>query len=735
MIRSISGAELVGTKYRNPLFSGTIQGIIHADFVNSSSGTGLVHMAPGHGMEDHEVCSKLGIPTFAPVDAHGRFDGSALPDCLSQLSGKSVQSEGVTAVLDRLQYISTIYKSDLLLATHEIRHKYPIDWRTKQPVIVRATEQWFADVDGIKENALRAIDGVEFIPETGRSRLESFTKSRTQWCISRQRSWGVPIPALYRTDTKHHTAIIDPTTVTHIINVVQERGVDAWWTDADDDPAWIPGHLLGTYVRGKDTMDVWFDSGTTWTLLDQRNESEALADVYLEGSDQHRGWFQSSLLTHIAAQQEVVGHTGRSRPNTKAPFKTLITHGFTLDQDGRKMSKSLGNVISPDEIMNGTLLPPVQHKKQKGQKSDNNAKPSYDAMGPDALRLWVAGSDYTHDVAIGKQVLQSVNSTLQKYRITFRWLLGVLADYNHQPLRLRWSKRPFQCTLADEMALYRLEQVCQSVHQAYCNYEFLKGMKALENFVNNDLSAFYFETLKDRIYAGISSDRRAAQMILYEIFDDLLLMLAPVTPLLVEEVWAHTPAQLKSVRDDELLEGRIDKYPLHRRWDPLYTDTFERSEILSRQISEVTPVHAAVKATAEKARRAGKIGSSLECDIDIVLPATHAATRENDSDATSKGSVFSDGYVADLAGIFVVSDVQIHYDGEPDGASELAEGEWSFEVPFTVPTHGSGPLCDGRVIARKARKHKCDRCWRYVAEQEGKLCGRCDTAVKEIKEI
>jgi isoleucyl-tRNA synthetase len=327
------GKELEGAKYINTLRGKKAdeQPVIHADFVSAESGTGLVHLAPGHGMDDYEVCTPLGIEAVAPVNDVGRFTSAALPDDPQALEGKSVLTYGSQAVLDLL--------GNNVLAVHKHNHKYPYDWRTKLPVLTRATEQWFADVGSVKDQALGALEDVKFLPEKGRARLESFVKGRSEWCISRQRAWGVPIPALY---DENGAAVLTDKSVAHIISVIDKRGIDAWWTDAENDPAWVVPGLDGTYRRGKDTMDVWFDSGTSWTQTDQQ------ADVYLEGSDQHRGWFQSSLLTHTSASDRA-----------GAPFKTLITHGFTLDQKGKKMSKSIGNTISPSQIMDGSLLPPV----------------------------------------------------------------------------------------------------------------------------------------------------------------------------------------------------------------------------------------------------------------------------------------------------------------------------------------------------------------------------------------
>lgn len=333
VVARINGAGLGGATYRNILRGqeSAPQPVLLADFVSADSGTGLVHCAPGHGMEDYEVCTKAGIPAFAPVDDAGCFTDAAFPEDPAALVGLPVLEDGTAKVIEIL--------NDKVISVHKYKHKYPYDWRTKLPIIVRATEQWFADVGGIKDLALTSLENVQFIPNSGKSRLESFVRGRSEWCISRQRAWGVPIPALY---DENGVALLTHESVAHIISVIGERGSDAWWTDAEDDPAWIAPGLYGPYRRGKDTMDVWFDSGSSWTQINGQ------ADVCCEGTDQHRGWFQSSLLTYLSASGHAV-----------APFRKLVTHGFTLDQEGKKMSKSIGNVISPNEIIEGQLLPRV----------------------------------------------------------------------------------------------------------------------------------------------------------------------------------------------------------------------------------------------------------------------------------------------------------------------------------------------------------------------------------------
>lgn len=499
IMEGIPGSKLRGLQYHNKLQgkSSSPQPIIHAEFVTKDSGTGLVHSAPGHGQEDYEVCSKLGIEAFAPITDDGHFTSDAFPDDPKRLtSAPTILDGGSQAVLEIMD--------DSVLGTHTLCHKYPYDWRTKQPVIIRATAQWFADVGSIKDDALEALKSVRFVPESARNRLENFVKGRSEWCISRQRSWGVPIPALY---DANGDAVMTEESIEHIISVMQQRTSQAWFSDDPDEPAWIAPSLQGTYRRGTDTMDVWFDSGSSWT------ETLGPANVYLEGSDQHRGWFQSSLLTYVASQKS----DGKTGSEIQPPFKTLVTHGFTLDDQGKKMSKSLGNTIAPEQVMEGTLLPPI---KPKGKGT-----PRPDALGADALRLWAASSDFTKDIMIGPSVLQPVHSALIKYRTILKMLVGSL----HQ------SSRKSPVSKLDQIALMQLSDTMNQVREAYSNFEFHRGIQIINNWVANDLSATYLEALKDRLYCGDGGG------IVEPIFVGFLRMLAPVTPILVEEVWAHRP--------------------------------------------------------------------------------------------------------------------------------------------------------------------------------------------------
>ncbi|TVY27998.1 Isoleucine--tRNA ligase, mitochondrial [Lachnellula hyalina] len=699
------GKELEGATYVNSLRGkeAVEQPVIHADFVSADSGTGVVHLAPGHGMDDYEVCMRLGIEAAAPVNDVGHFTSAALPDDPQALEGKPVLGAGGKAVLELL--------GNNVLATHKYKHKYPYDWRTKLPVITRATEQWFSDVGSVKNQALEALQDVNFLPEKGRARLESFVKGRSEWCISRQRAWGVPIPALYDEDG---VAVLTDESVAHIIAVIDKKGVDAWWTDAADDPAWVVPGLNGTYRRGKDTMDVWFDSGTSWT------QTEEQADVYLEGSDQHRGWFQSSLLTHTSAS----GRAG-------APFKTLITHGFTLDKKGKKMSKSIGNTIAPSQIMDGTLLPPY--------KARNSKIAVHQAMGADALRLWVASSDYTRDVVIGTPVLKFNQSALLKYRMIIKMLLGSMQT----PLI-----RDSPVTKLDQIALVQLQAVMHEVQTAYLNYEFYKAVNAINRWINTDLSAFYLEAMKDRLYCGDGGG------VLEEIFHGLLKMLAPITPNLVEEAWDYRPQWMKASSQT------------HPSLRPLTEPVFdaERCDVAELEIRDEVPIllaaNTAIKTAQEEARGRKLIGSSLESSVVLTLPPKLLEVFER--------------YTEELASIFVVSSVQLVQEKATDEATveqareNKAEGlsaETAHEafsnqaelvLPAANPSSSEQPQQETStslrtqsawtfsstfsILGEKAsvtifppKAEKCPRCWQFVAEEDN-LCGRCKEVVKDVKD-
>jgi isoleucyl-tRNA synthetase len=711
------GFELSGATYHDMTFNdiSSPRPLLHAAFVSAGSGSGLVHLAPGHGMDDYELCTKHGIPAFAPLDDDGRFTALAAPKYPDRLLGKEVLTLGTGALLE------IIAENNILLGRHKYKHKYPYDWRSKQPVIVRATEQWFANVGELRKAALRSLDAVTFIPASGGERLRSFIRNRSEWCISRQRAWGVPIPALYHKITGE--ALMSKDSVSHIISVIEQRGTNSWWTDNELDPSWTPPWLRNengqtSYVRGKDTMDVWFDSGTSWTQTKTTTSQKAspAADVYLEGTDQHRGWFQSSLLTYIALQK---GDTSKLVPT--APFKQLITHGFTLDQHGRKMSKSLGNVISPDEIMEGTLLPSLK-RKQKGQEENVLAglEVMHDSMGPDALRLWVASCDFTKDVIISQAVLKAINGSLSKYRVTFKLLLGILEDFSpSKPIHFR------QLNINHQMALMQLRGLQIVVQKLYQTYEYNKAINEINKYIV-DLSAFYIESVKDAAYAGRDevysiSSREMTQYTLLHIFTAFQQMLAPVTPLLIEETWDYTPTKIQEWHG----------YPFHRQWteEPEIDENDDdrwHNEQLEKDFPILMQANAAIKSAQEMARKDKKMGSSLQSFVLIEVKQL-STTQPAKHLETMVFRIFN-RYLADLEAIFVVSKIDISLGSLP---SLVQDAAWSYVTKFDV----KGAEVWAHIYA--PRKAKCVRCWRYAAPVEvmdqNPLCERCNVVIKNLR--
>jgi isoleucyl-tRNA synthetase len=741
----ITGVDLVGAKYANVLRAGEPQPFIHADFVTSSMGTGLVHIAPGHGFDDYLTGQKHELDILAPVDDKGRFTTAALPTDPKVLAGKSVHSEGTEAVLGHLKELETReISSKILLNKGSIQHKYPIDWRTKQPVIIRATHQWFADVASIKPAAIEALESVTFIPEAGKARLTAFVNSRSEWCVSRQRAWGMPIPALYRTDTPEIEAVMTPDSIQHIMAIIKKRGTDAWWSDAEDDTAWIPPNLEGSYIRGKDTMDVWFDSGTSWTLLKARN-GEPPADVYLEGSDQHRGWFQSSLLTHIATGSHESTHA-----HPTAPFSKLITHGFTLDSEGRKMSKSLGNVISPEAIIDGSLLGPIKPPKNRGKNKKNTATkevittPKYDALGADSLRFWVASMDYTKDITVGTEVLSNVQGSLIKLRITLKWLLGNLKDFtpSGSTLHADVCKENIH-HITDTVALHRLSVVSRAVHDAYTQYDFSRGLTALNAFTNLDLSSFYFEALKDRLYAGDEMERYPAQRVLLVIYQELLSMLAPITPLLVEEAWSHTPEILKQAMGEKGKEIN----PLGSVWTPFSLPSEITAEFggkdstasLDALFDMLSTAKSAVGQIQETMRNKKQIASGLETVVHLGISNQSSKSSlaellfalgvEDGNDSISAGLRLAP--VLGVSSVYI-SDPEETFPEDRQTVEELKDFEKIGNLKqWTLGENMNSQLVVG-VRTMTSEEKKCVRCWRWLElteESEQKLCERCESVL------
>ncbi|OCF44364.1 isoleucine-tRNA ligase [Kwoniella heveanensis CBS 569] len=502
----LSGSQLVGTRYTHLFQSSgnslTRPAVFSAKHVTATAGTGLVHSAPAHGHEDYEAFIEAGaLPEElrCPIDDDGRFTqqlvGWSKEEGVKSLVGEEVLGGGTDKMVDLLRSTGS------LLAEQPIEHRYPYDWKSKKPIIVRATPQWFADLDEVKQTAIAALQNVKFHPVQSKNRLESFVTSRNEWCISRQRSWGVPIPALFGSDGP----IMDSETLDHVLGVLDQKGVDHWWSGPVED--FIPPKFKGQKLtRGYDTLDVWFDSGSSWTMLHEHKDGEPPADVYLEGSDQHRGWFQSSLLTKLI-----------SSPDGQAPYRTVITHGFVMDEEGEKMSKSAGNGISPMELIHGS--------EQNGP-----------AHGTDVLRLWAASVDYTSDASIGPSSIAQATEVMRRLRNATRFLLANTA--NSEPLSLT------EVTLSkvDAYILHELAQLEASVEEAYEAYAFNRVLQSTTTFISSTLSAFYFDIIKDVLYCDASNSpaRNAVIAVLQHTLQRIVRILAPITPHLAEELHAHS---------------------------------------------------------------------------------------------------------------------------------------------------------------------------------------------------
>ncbi|TFY83159.1 hypothetical protein EWM64_g848 [Hericium alpestre] len=606
VLATVTGSDLVDTAYI-PIFSSLAAAsaplhILPSSHVTPDSGTGLVHCAPAHGAEDYNAFRALNLISSSTsivchVGAEGAFtDEVAIvvgPEAGKTLAGQEVLKGGSKAVVNLLEGIGALVKIE------KIRHRYPYDWKTNEPIIVTATSQWFANLDGIKQDALQALEKVSFYPEISRNRLESFIKSRSEWCISRQRVWGVPIPSLHHIPTDR--AVLTSESLSHILSVLQTKGVAHWWDGPVSD--FLPPSLSaeeGEWRKGTDTMDVWFDSGSSWSQLPEQH-----ADVCLEGSDQHRGWFQSQLLTAVGARS-----SEGSTP--QAPYGTLITHGMVLDQEGKKMSKSLGNIVSPMTVIKGG----------KDKKKD----PAY---GADVLRLWAATVEYWRDMSIGKTILSQAAESLRKIRNSARFILGNIGPKEVRERLQRVEQKDMH--IAERYVMHELYQLEQVALEGYANYNFPKVMNALGNFANITLSSLYFDITKDCLYAdSLSSfERRSVVTVLEQVLTTMTRVMAPVLPHLAEEIH-HT---LQGYEDLAMGSSVFAK-----KWEPLVCPCSSRNAKVGSDVGDVQPpnwedvvaeksmtellrVRSAVLALLEKARGDKNLKSSLEAEVDLILPS------------------------------------------------------------------------------------------------------------------
>ncbi|EIN08861.1 isoleucyl-tRNA synthetase [Punctularia strigosozonata HHB-11173 SS5] len=687
VLADIPGKDLVGVTYK-PLF-GRSQPFVYkihpSAHVSPNTGTGFVHCAPAHGMEDYHLFRSLNLlprhsGMLCHVDALGKFSPEVV-DVVGHEAGRSlvglqVLRDGGRVVIDIL--------GDKIVWNGKLKHRYPIDWKTKEPVIIMATEQWFANLNNIKDAAVTALKDVDFYPTVSRNRLESFVNTRSEWCISRQRVWGMPIPALYNDQTGE--TLLTEQSLEHILSVIDNKGIQHWWDGPVED--FVPLSRAGEkgWRKGTETMDVWFDSGSSWSMLEGLGESrQHLADVCVEGSDQHRGWFQSQLLTKVAVSQ------WHGTETSVAPYGTLITHGMVLDQEGKKMSKTLGNIVSPMVVVNGG--------------KDKKKEPAY---GADALRLWAATVEYWRDAALGPTVLAQAAESLRKIRNTARFILGNV--YNGFGGEWERVERK-DLGLAERYVMYELYKVEQAAMEGYASYNFPKAVNALSNFANITMSSLYFDITKDCLYAEKpeSQSRRAVATVLEQVLKSMTKAVAPVLPHLAEEIHANI-ANLERV-------GKA-AYPSFQSvfmepWVPLSVEwrdpqAEEDMNVLLRARSEVLLL-------LEKARGEKHLRNSLEAEVDVVLPDVPSSNISELVDVLRRESEY-------LKTLFIVSDVTV-----TDKAS-LGVSEPTWIVTGTIPPTDS--KTDSILLrVRPSSKHKCPRCWTYTRPAEDLLCARCTAAI------
>jgi len=554
IVATFKGKELEGCSYKHPLFDRESPIVAGGDYITADSGTGLVHTAPGHGQEDFIVGKRCGLPVLTPVDENGNFTAEA-----GQFAGLNVLVEGNAAVIEALAAANCLIKEE------SYAHSYPYDWRTKKPTIFRATEQWFASVEGFRDEALKAIADVKWIPAQGENRITAMVGDRSDWCISRQRTWGVPIPVFY--DEETNEPLLNEETIAHVQAIFAEKGSDAWWELSIDEL--LPESYRNngrTYRKGTDTMDVWFDSGSSWAAVAQgRSELNYPADIYLEGSDQHRGWFQSSLLTSVAT-------------NGVAPYKTVLTHGFVLDEKGRKQSKSEGNVVDPAVVIK--------------------------EYGADVLRLWVSSVDYSADVPLGKNILKQQSDVYRKIRNTAKFLLGNLHDFDPAKDAVAYDELPE----LDRYMLHRMGEVFAEVQDAFESFQFSRFFQTVQNFCTVDLSNFYLDIAKDRLYISATDTlrRRSCQTVIAIAVENLARAIAPVLCHMAEDIWQYLPypTPYKSV--------------FEAGW--VQIDASWHNPELATRWQYLRQVRGEVNKVLEKARIEKAIGSSLEAKVLLYVP-------------------------------------------------------------------------------------------------------------------
>ncbi|MGS4233354.1 isoleucine--tRNA ligase [Serratia marcescens] len=633
VLGSCKGADLELLRFKHPFMDFDVPAIL-GEHVTLDAGTGAVHTAPGHGPDDFVIGQKYGLEVANPVGPNGCYLTGTYP----LLDGKFVFKAN-DLIVDLLR------EKGALLHVEKFLHSYPCCWRHKTPIIFRATPQWFVSMDqkGLRQQSLEEIKGVQWIPDWGQARIEMMVANRPDWCISRQRTWGVPMSLFVHKETEQ----LHPRTVELMEEVakrVEQDGIQAWW---DLDAADILGAEAADYVKVPDTLDVWFDSGSTHaSVVDVRPEFQGhSADMYLEGSDQHRGWFMSSLMISTAMKG-------------KAPYKEVLTHGFTVDGQGRKMSKSIGNTVSPQDVMN--------------------------KLGGDILRLWVASTDYTGEIAVSDEILKRSADSYRRIRNTARFLLANLNGFEPSTDCVA----PEDMVVLDRWAVGRALAAQQDIEQAYANYDFHEVVQRLMQFCSVEMGSFYLDIIKDRQYTAKSDSvaRRSCQTALYHIVEALVRWMAPIMSFTADEIWGFMP-------------GKRAQYVFTEEWYDGLFGLAEGEPMNDAFWAELLKVRGEVNKVLEQARADKRLGGSLEAAVTLYADSELAARLNSLQDELRFVLLTSAASVAPLAD--APADAQ---------ASELLKG---LKIAFST-----------------APGEKCPRCWHYTTDiglvaEHADICGRC----------
>ncbi|PVY84535.1 isoleucine--tRNA ligase [Pantoea ananatis] len=634
------GAALELQLFQHPLLEQIQSKVVLGEHVTLDAGTGAVHTAPGHGPDDYVIGQKYGLETANPVGP----DGAYLPGTYPGL-------DGVNVFKANDMIVELLKEKGALLHVEKLLHSYPHCWRHKTPIIFRATPQWFISMDqkGLRAQSLQEIKGVQWIPDWGQARIESMVANRPDWCISRQRTWGVPMALFVHKETE----ALHPDTLALMEKVaqrVEQDGIQAWW---DLDPRDLMGDDADHYVKVPDTLDVWFDSGSTsYSVVDARPEFGGnTPDMYLEGSDQHRGWFMSSLMISTAMKG-------------KAPYRQVLTHGFTVDGQGRKMSKSIGNTVAPQDVM--------------------------DKLGADILRLWVASTDYSGEMAVSDEILKRSADAYRRIRNTARFLLANLSGFNPATDLVK----PEEMVVVDRWAVGRAQAAQADIIASYEHYDFHEVIQRLMQFCSIEMGSFYLDIIKDRQYTakGDSLARRSCQSALWHIVEALVRWMAPIMSFTADEIWGYLP-------------GDRAKYVFTEEW---YTGLFglpENEALNDAYWAELLKVRGEVNKVIEQARSDKRIGGALEASVTLYA----------DADLATKLQALGN----ELRFVLLTSGAQVADYAEAEAEAEAQQSE----------------LVKGLKIGlHKAEGEKCPRCWHYTTDvgqnpEHAAVCGRCYTNV------